>query len=208
MANLDLSKLAVLASKGAPKVQKITHSISIRRPDPTEWFMVRDGSEWTAIIPIYKAKQIGTQMSDQVFIVTDEEAIQILQEKNAVQFCDVYVLQNRDEPNAYLSVIPLFFPTSDGRSENQYNKTRRACYEIAKREFVQMSNQGNQTYATTVPETKFADPVWPANLPDLKSYLDIGFDQHVIDSKDHPVILRLLGKMCGGILCLLILSDA
>jgi len=195
MANLDLYRIAELASKGAPKVQKITHSISIRRPDPTEWFRVRDGDGWTATIPIHKAKQIGTQISDQIFIVTDEEALQILQEKNAVRICTIYVLQNRDEPTAYLSIIPLFFSSADGRPENGYNATRRACYEIAKREFVQMANQGDQTYATTVPEVKFADPEWPANLPDLKSYLDIAFEGHVIDSKDHPVILRLLGKI-------------
>ncbi len=195
MANLDLSKIAELALKSGPPVQKITHDISIRKPSPTEWFTVRPGDEWMATIPIHTPARIGTQRSDQTFIVTDGEALRILHEKNAVRICTVYVLQNRDEQTAYLSVIPVFLPTHEWQLENKYNATRRECYEIAKKGFVQMANLGNDTYGTTVPLVKFADPVWPAHLPTLKSYLDIAFEGHVIDSKDHPVILRLEGKM-------------
>ena len=195
MADLDLSKLAELAKRGAPPVQRITHDISIRKPGPTEWFTVRPGDEWTTTIPIHAPPRIGTQRSDQTFIVTDGDALRILQEKNAVRICTVYVLQNRDEQTAYLSVIPVFLPSHEWQTENKYNSTRRECYEVAKKGFVQMANLGNETYGTTVPVVKFADPVWPTHLPTLKSYLDIAFEGHVIDSPEHPVILRLIGKM-------------
>lgn len=195
MANLDLSKLANLALRGAPPVMRITHDILIRKPGATEWFTVHPGKEMSAPIPIHIPARIGTQKTDQTFIVTDEEALQILQEKRVVKMCDIYVLQNRDEHTAYLSWIPLFQPSSEWETENGFNKTRRACYEEAKKGFVQMANLGDGTYGTTVPAVKFADPIWPAHLPTLKSYLDIAFEGHVIDSKDHPVILRLKGEM-------------
>ena len=193
MANLDLSKLAELTKKGAPKTRTVTHDISIRKPGATEWFTIRPGDEWTADIPIHSPASIGKQRPDNPFIVYDEETIQILGAKNAVRFCSVYVVQNRDETTIYLSVIPLFRPTHDFQSENKFNSSRRDCYEIAKNGFVQMANTGEQ-YATTLPVAAFAPPVWPTNLPDLKSCLDIAFDKHVIDSKDHPVIRRMEGK--------------
>ena len=92
----------------------------------------------------------------------------------------------------FLWPVPL--PPSD-RAENTWNMTARTAAEQAERDWVRVTtNMSAQSYDVHVAPSIAAAPVWPSKS--MAELLEIAFrNGKLIDSLDHPVVQRLLGRM-------------
>jgi hypothetical protein len=91
----------------------------------------------------------------------------------------------------FLWPVPL--PPKD-RADNTWNVTARAAADLAETAWVRLTaNMSAQCYDVHVAQSAAAEPVWPGKT--LKELLAIAFGNgRLIDSLDHPVIQRLLGR--------------
>lgn len=91
----------------------------------------------------------------------------------------------------FLWPVPL--PPND-RAENTWNFTARTGAERAETAWVRLTaNMNAQRYDVHVAQSAAAEPVWPGKT--LQELLAIAFGNgRLIDSLEHPVIQRLLGR--------------
>lgn len=93
--------------------------------------------------------------------------------------------------------IPFFWPVPlppNERNENTWNVTARAAAEQAEKVWVRMiANSSAQSYEVHVAPAIAAEPVWPTKF--MAELLEIAFrNGKLIDTVDHPVVKRLLGR--------------
>jgi hypothetical protein len=87
---------------------------------------------------------------------------------------------------------PLKLP---GERSNPWTETARMAMEAARIGWVQVrSNLDNGSYEIVEPIDALPDPIWPELT--MSEYLRLGYGRHkFIDSADHPMVLRLLGRL-------------
>lgn len=91
----------------------------------------------------------------------------------------------------FLWPVPL---PSTNRADNAWSMTARTAAERAETAWVRLTaNMNAQCYDVHVAQLSAAEPAWPNKT--LSDLLELAFGNgHLIDSLDHPVIKRLLGK--------------
>jgi hypothetical protein len=84
-------------------------------------------------------------------------------------------------------------PAPEGR-ENAWHTSARAAAERAEKDWVRMvANMGAGAYDVYIAPLGIPDPDWPEQT--LRDLLKIAFGNgRLIDTLDHPVIQRLLGR--------------
>lgn len=91
----------------------------------------------------------------------------------------------------FLWPVPL--PPGD-RADNTWNMTARTAAERAETAWVRLvANMSAQYYDVYVAQSSEAEPAWPSKT--LQELLELAFGNgRLIDSLEHPVIQRLLGR--------------
>jgi len=93
-----------------------------------------------------------------------------------------------------LFILPVRLPDPDGRWE-PWSKSLMAGAEIAKHKWVKIvSNRGQGVYETFEAEGNIPEPDWPDDVT-FNDLITIAFEDRVIDTPDHPVLLKLKGKL-------------
>lgn len=123
----------------------------------------------------------------ETYAVTPAVAEQIPAE---VKFVDLRLAVTQ-QGTPFLWPVPLP-PTS--RADNAWSMTSRTAAELAETTWVRLTaNMNAQCYDVHVAHSSAADPAWPSKS--LSELLELAFGNgRLIDSLDHPVIRRLLGK--------------
>jgi hypothetical protein len=167
------------ANGGAEKLLLVLH---VQKPNKQSFVRVHPGPEFSIQIALLELKE-----EREFYAVAPSVAEQLPGEVRAVEIC----LAMTQQGTAFLWPVPL--PSTD-RKGNSWNVTARAGADLAKTKWVRLTaNMSAQCYDVHVAQAATADPVWPdKSLGDL---LKIAFGNgRLIDSLDHPVILRLLGR--------------
>jgi hypothetical protein len=123
----------------------------------------------------------------ETYAVTPAVAQQVPSE---VKFVDLRLAVTQ-QGTLFLWPVPL--PTAD-RVENNWSMTARTAANRAEMEWVRMTaNMSAQRYEVHTSQSAAAEPVWPDKT--LQELLAIAFGNgRLIDSLEHPVIQRLLGR--------------
>jgi hypothetical protein len=86
---------------------------------------------------------------------------------------------------------PVRLPALDDR-KSEWSRSQREGAELAMTKWVRLkANMSLGAYEITVAESVMADPVWPELS--YQQLLQIGYQDRMITTVDHPVVRRLRG---------------
>jgi hypothetical protein len=167
------------ANGGAEKLLLVLH---VQKPNKQSFVRVHPGPEFSIQIALLELKE-----EREFYAVAPSVAEQLPGEVRAVEIC----LAMTQQGTAFLWPVPL--PSTD-RKENSWSFSARTGADLAKTNWVRLTaNMNAQCYDVHVAQGATADPVWPDKT--LAELLKLGFGNgRLIDSLEHPVIQRLLGR--------------
>lgn len=169
--------------------KKLMTTIPVRKPrSGLDFFRIRSENEWTFLTYLLDLKE-GEEEKYLVVPILVDEVLSTGKLKPVM----IYTGITYSGQVLFLSDIPL--PDLDGK-ENEYNRSRRVAYEIAKTKWVKI--QANKTlgaYETIKAVSELPEPVWPEEPESIEKALEIAFKGKIIDSSDHPVLKRLRGEL-------------
>ena len=175
----ELRKTATL------KVSRKTVLVNVRvgKPNANTFFRVRPGPEWSLDASVI----IGDGGSDDFYFVTP---FMLNHSTMLPRLRKVTIAVICSWPGNIAGLWPV----------PKIEETRIACwrsmrsaYELAQNSWVQLVwNSDKRDYELAVAEGINTDPVWPADKT-FTDLLRLGFTDKIIDSPDHPYVLRLRG---------------
>jgi hypothetical protein len=178
-ASLRLSQ-AISAGSG---VEKLLLVMPVQKPPRQAFVRVHPDPEFRLPVALLELKD-----EQETYVVVPDVAMQIPSE---VKHVDLRLTVTQ-QGIPFLWKVPL--PPND-RAENSWSMTARTAAERAENEWVRMSaNMSAQNYDVHVSSSNAAEPVWPTKS--MAELLEIAFrNGKLIDSLDHPVVQRLLGRV-------------
>ena len=156
--------------------------LKAQKPPKQAFVQVHPSPELRIRVALLELKEEG-----EVYLVAPTVAEQVPSEVRRVEIR----LAVTQQGTPFLWPVPL--PPVDG-AENSWNLTARAAADFAETQWVRLtSNRSAQCYDVHVAQSAATDPVWPDKS--LGELLKIAFNNgRLIESLDHPVIQRLLGR--------------
>jgi hypothetical protein len=178
-ASLRLSQ-AISAGSG---VEKLLLVMPVQKPPRQAFVRVHSDPDFRLPIALLELKD-----ERETYVVVPDVAVQIPSE---VKHVDLRVSVTQ-QGIPFLWPVPL--PPND-RTENSWSMTARTAAERAEQVWVRMvANMSAQSYDVHVASSIAAEPVWPTKS--MAELLEIAFrNGKLIDSLDHPVVQRLLGRV-------------
>ena len=168
------------ASGGA---QTLFNRIPVRKPDRQEWFRVHPGEDMRLDMAVVELKE-----EREVFVLTPNVAQEIPDEWFPVR---MFVCVNRQQKPF---LWPCKLPTENsGLGRDAAESALEAAVEGMARWVNMRWSSHIRAYETRVPAPgiQIPEPTWPAySLPKL---LEVGVGKNLVDSMEHPLILRLNG---------------
>jgi hypothetical protein len=168
--------------KGASAVGIVAISVA-KKPDKNEFF--RTHPDFYAVVPIVDL-EVG--MERQFFAVTDEMVEALASIGISVTNHRLYLTVTSQ---GAVKIVPVRGADMDGE-QNEYDHTREIGLLKARDEWVRLyTDQANHCYKVfPAPETRFADPQWPALKPAKIFKLAFRDKGRLIDSEQHPLFQR------------------
>ena len=163
-------------------VKKALVHVPVQKPNRQHYFRTRVDADFRMTMAILELKE-----ERETYAVAPNVAAALPGETRIVELR----LCVTRAGNVYLWPVPL--PSTDGR-ENSWHKTAREAAELAETQWVRIvANMGAGCYDILIAPPGLSDPVWPdASFAEL---LRVAFGGgRLIDSIDHPVLQRLLGR--------------
>jgi len=162
--------------------EKLLLVLNVQKPNKQSYVRVHPSPELRIPVALLELKE-----ERETYVVAPNVAEQIPGEVRRVEIRLGVTMQG----TAFLWPVPL--PPAE-RADNSWNATARTAADWAETDWVRMTpNMSAQHYDVLVSQTAAADPVWPDKS--LGELLTIAFGNgRLIDSLEHPVIRRLLGR--------------
>jgi hypothetical protein len=182
ISGFDLDALKLPQNFGeALGVKKKILRVPVRKPLKTDYFRVRVGPSWR-----YETMILVLAEENETYILLPELWSLV---PELIRPAALFVGIDRRN-NVFLIPVPL--PGPDGK-HNSWHQSLLQVIGYAENSWVRAaSNQAVGGYDILIAEGQLAEPDWP-DL-DLKELLEIAFRNRIIDSEDHPVIQKLLGR--------------
>ena len=167
------------ADGGAEKLLLI---LPVQKPNKQSFVRVHPSPDLRIRIAVLELKDEG-----ETYVVVPAVAEQIPSE---VKFVELRLAVSQ-QGNAFLWPVPL--PDGDN-ADNSWNVTARGAADAAETSWVRLkSNRGANCYDVIVSQSAAAEPVWPEKT--MEELLKLAFGNgRLIDSLEHPVVQRLLGR--------------
>ncbi len=161
--------------------QRHLTSVPVGKPGKQMWFRVRPGEEWQIQASLLDWEDDGTQ-----FYIDPQLAPELEAEAKRVVIRTVVTTQ------CSMRLWPIRLPNHDG-SDNPWFESARRVAGQAEREWVRMfANREARGYDVFTSAGDFDGPVWSEHS--FAELLKIAFAGKVIESIDHPVVAKLLGR--------------
>ena len=163
-------------------VKKALVHVPVQKPNRQDFFRTRVDADYRMLIAILELKE-----ERETYAVLPHVAAALPGETRIVELRQCVTRAG----SVYLWPVPL--PSPDGR-ENAWHKTARAAAELAETQWVRLvANMSAGCYDIKIAPSGLSEPVWPdASFADLQKVAFGG--GRLIDSIDHPVLQRLLGR--------------
>lgn len=161
--------------------QRVLTRVPVARPSKQTWFRTHPDPEWFLQAYLLEWEEDGTQ-----FFVMPEIAIDLGAELKRVVLRTVVTAQGT------ASLWPIRMPNADG-TDNEWFISARAAAREAENAWIRIvANRQARGYDVFRAQADFGEPVWPAE--GFEGLLKTAFAGKIIDSVEHPVVLRLLGR--------------
>ena len=161
--------------------QRHLTSVLVDKPGKQTWFRVHPGEEWQIQAALLKWEDDGTQ-----FFITPDFYPDLPAKAQLAILRTVVTTQGS------VGLWPLKMPGADGW-DNEWWQSARSVAAQAERSWVRMvANKEARGYDVFTPMADFGEPAWPDQS--FSELLKIAFAGKVIDSLDHPVVIKLLGR--------------
>jgi len=161
--------------------QRLLVSVQVGKPGNQTWFQVLPGDEWQLTAALLKLEEDGTYfyVAPDIYPDLEAEAIRV-------------VLRTVVTTQGTVSLWPIRLPNPDGRDFPWWISARAVAVQ-AEIAWVRMrANQEAGAYDVIKATDDYGEPDLPQrNFPGL---LEVAFAGKVIESLDHPVVLKLLGR--------------
>lgn len=168
--------------------KRVVTSIPIRKPRPgIEFFRIRPEPEWT--FPTYLLDLGGKGEGEGKYLLTPDLYPEVIETKK-LKLVTIYTGITYGSSDLFLSEIAE--PVNG--EDNEYNRTRRSAYEMAKTQWVKLQTDEG-SYSTILAMSKLPEPVWPEEPENIVKAIEIAFKDKLIDSRDHPVLKKLRGEL-------------
>ena len=163
-------------------VKKALVHVPVQKPNRQHYFRTRIDAEYRMPMAILELKE-----ERETYAVVPNVAAALPGETRIVELR----LCLTRKGDLYLWPVPL--PAPDGR-ENAWHKTARAAAELAETKWVRVvANMGAGCYDIRIADPGVPEPVWPDES--FAELLRVAFGGgFLIDSINHPVLQRLLGR--------------
>lgn len=162
--------------------EKLLIVLNAQKPPKQAFVRVHPDPELRIRVALLELKE-----EREVYVVAPDVAEQVPSEVRRVEIR----LTVTQQGTVFLWPVPL--PPAE-RADNSWNVTARAAADLAETKWVRLTaNMSAQCYDVHVAQSAAAEPVWPDKT--LQELLAIAFGNgRLIDSLEHPVIQRLLGR--------------
>jgi hypothetical protein len=158
--------------------------LPVRKPTKQEFFRCHRSDDMSLITAIYEDKE-----TREVFLIAPEMrgAMLALDQLTPVKLVLAITRQN------VLIMVPAKLP-SDSGSSNGWQESLLLATERAKETWTRTSSDMSLgAYRIWEAVGNLSDPTWPTMS--LNEMLALAFKDRVIDSEDHPVFNKLLGRI-------------
>lgn len=181
---VDLEKIRVSQDFDAmADVLKVVTVVPVNRPSKQTFFRIHPDESWTLTTYIIQFEQ-----EQETYIIVPEVA------PHAHQVAAKKVIYTGITRSGDLFLCPVALPDSSGKW-NQWHRSLMAAMEQAKHKWIKIvSNRAGGKYETFVAEGDIPDPEWPDDVT-FNDLITIAFEDRIIDSPNHPVLLKLKGKI-------------
>jgi hypothetical protein len=161
--------------------QRVLVSVPVGKPGKQTWFRVLPGEEWQLPAALLKLEEDGTYFYVTYDIYPDLEA-------EAIRV----VLRTVVTTQGTISLWPIRLPNPDGRDFPWWISARAVAVQ-AETAWVRMrANQEVGAYDVIKATDNYGEPDLPQR--NFSELLEVAFAGKVIESLDHPVVLKLLGR--------------
>ena len=179
---IDFSKFRVsVSSSDLPIAEKVLLHVPTRKPSKQTFVRVHPDKEYH-----YDAALLKLESEEKPYLVSQSVVNVIAQDVKIV----VLHLAIDRQGNIFLWPVP---PKPIEGNENTWNQSQRQIAEMAKTHWVRLSsNTSIGCYEGYPAKGEIPDPTWPSLS--LDEILNIAFgSSHIIDSLNHPALLKLWG---------------
>ena len=162
--------------------EKLLLVMNVKKPSKQAFVRVNDNPALRIPMALLDLKE-----EQEIYAVTPAVAEQVPGEVKLVELR----LAVTQQGTPFFWPVPL--PPND-RADNTWNLTARTAAERAETAWVRLTaNMSAQCYDVHVAQSAAADPVWPDKTLQVLVAFAFGIGR-LIDSLEHPVIRRLLGR--------------
>jgi hypothetical protein len=180
----DISKVRVSHGGLMVGTREIVSKIPVRKPARQEFYRVRVGEEWSLVTYAFEDKD-----TREIYFVPPEmvRSVFALGELLTVKLVPAVTKQG------VTLLIPAKLP-SEGTSMTGWHETMLVAIERAKTSWIRVSaDMALGGYRVFAAVGDLGEPEFPDMS--LSEMLEIAFKGRVIDSEDHPVFRKLVGRM-------------
>jgi hypothetical protein len=180
--NLDSFKLSQ-SFADTVGVKKVLNTVPVGKPNKQDFIRVHPGPEFR----LSPAALIELKDDRESYLVTPTMAMNLPGEFSP---CTLFLTINRQ---GVLRVWPVKLPGADGKV-NPWHQSAAEAAERAMTCWVRVTaNMSLGAYELFEATSKLSDPVWP-DEHSFPQILQIAFRGRVVDSPDHPLVLKLQGQ--------------
>lgn len=201
----NTTKLALLQSESNPKpkagiadciqdtsyddrggVKQLLTHVPIRKPSKTDF--IRVSSDPAHRVGMYMITLKGDNTAGETYAVLPS-LIQMIDPKVVAKFT-LYLAINRQR---IPFIWPVRIPATDAKA-NEWHTSAREAAEMAMNRWVRVvANMARGSYDISVAEAELSPPEWPEE--DYSTILEIAFKNLIVDSEDHAVVQKMLGRI-------------
>lgn len=191
MSDIDF-KSVMAPQVGEIKVKAQLKELPFGKPNKTAFFWVRSGTEFES--PIMYMYTPEGEMDAHPYLVKTEVA-GLLEETGKLQTGKFYLYVMYGSGTYKLDFINMGL-NKYGKM-NKFNASRKDIYENeATKQWVRIrSNADAGYYSFAIPEDNLDKPKWSEKPANIFEAIQLAFGDFVIDSKDHPEIKKIRGKL-------------
>ena len=178
---LDPAKFRLDQDYADLEVETVITSIPVRKPNRQEFVRVHPDPTFQASVALIEFQE------DREFYLVAREIL-----KSAADYFTPVTLYTTINRQGAFFLWPAKMPKLGGRVLAWHQSAHRAA-DLAKTHWVQLkANMSCHAYDVSVAKGDLAEPEWPEMS--FEEIFRLAFQDHVIDSLDHPVLRRLEGR--------------
>jgi hypothetical protein len=162
-------------------VKKVIVQVLVRKPKSQEWVRVRPGVDWRIDTGLIELKE-----ERETYLLAPALRAELGEEAKPTM---LYTAINR-------AGAPFLWPIrlpGPGERQNSWHESAHRGAELAERKWTRLTAQhAASQYEIAIAGAPLSEPEWPADLK-FRDLIRLAFQDHYIDSADHPVVRRLRG---------------